>query len=207
MNVALAALALAVGAGAVVAISVRDLRAGLIGLTVALVGATCMVDPLPGPATLGVRIVGALLVVAILRATLADESTGAVTGASFGWPAETLLAGAAALGGIGIGVAVGQSGQTGGLTGISSALLITATAAALLALGAAPALLDGSGTRRAIGLVMVAQAAILLRAGLAGAPGDLEQLVVVGLLLGCASAGAALAHDDAAGPDHADEPA
>lgn len=190
MNVALATVALAVGAGAVVAISVRDLRAGLIGLTVALVGGTLLVDPLPPPAMLGVRIVGALLAVAILRAVAPDEPGRTDAGTTFGWPAETLIAAAAALGGIGIAMAIDRPT---GATGVTPEVLVTATATALLTLGAAPALLGASGSRRAIGLVVLAQGVCLLRAGLAGTPGDLEQLAIVGLLLGCAAAGALLA--------------
>jgi len=204
MNVALAAVALVVGVGTVVAISVRDLRAGLIGLTVALVGGTLLVDPLPAPAVLGVRMVGALLAVAVLRATLLEEPDGTGAGSSFGWPAEAIIGGAAAVGGAGIALSIGQAG---GLTGVTPGVLITATATGLLALGAGPAILGRSGARRAIGLVVIAQAVILLRTGLAGTPAVLEQVVLAGLLLGCAVAGAVLDRDAVATPDPADEPA
>ncbi len=199
MNVALAAVALAVGAGAVIAVSSRDLRAALNGLAIVIVGSTLIADPLPSPATLGVRIVGSLLVVAILRTQLPELGLDVDPGSRFGWPAESLIATAAGLGGIGIAMGVAAT-PTGGIatgpvgaTAITAGILSTATSLALFALGATPAALGRSGARRAIGLLVVVQAAILLRVGLAGPPGDFEQIAIVGLLLGCAAAAAALA--------------
>jgi hypothetical protein len=49
------------------------------------------------------------------------------------------------------------------------------------------------GIRRAIGLVLVAQAVLLLRVGVAGAAGDLEEIARASLLVACAATGAALA--------------
>jgi hypothetical protein len=199
MNLALTAIALAVGAGGVIAVSARHLRAGLNGLAVVLVGSALLVDPLPSPATLGVRIVGGLLIVAILRAQLPDAPSDVDPGSRFGWPAESLIACAAALGGFGI--ALGLAARSIGGVGaapvdaatVAAGILGTGTAMALFAVGASPAAFGPSGARRAVGLVIVAQAAILLRAGLAGPPGDFEQIAIVGLLLAAAVAGAALA--------------
>jgi hypothetical protein len=167
-------------------------------------------DPLPSPATLGVRVVGGLLVVAILRAQLPEAASEVDPGSRFGWPAESLIACAAALGGMGI--AIGLATPTGGADGVpltsatvTSAILGTATAVALLAVGASPAALGRSGAHRAIGLLIVVQATILLRAGLAGPPGDFEQIAVVGLLLGCAAAAAALARADLPAIESLDE--
>jgi hypothetical protein len=199
MNLALAAVALAVGAGGVIAVSARNLRAALNGLAIVLVGSTLLVDPLPSPATLGVRIVGGLLVVAILRAQLPESEPDVDPGSRFGWPAESLIVTAAGLGGIGIAVGLAAT-PTGAVdtalatpAAITAGVLGTATAIGLFALGATPAALGRSGGRRAIGLVIVVQAAILLRAGLAGPPGDFEQIAVVALLLGSAATWAALA--------------
>ena len=211
MNLALAAIGLAVGAGGVIAVSSRDLRAALNGLAIALVGSTLVVDPLPSPATLGVRIVGGLLVVAILRAQLPEVPSDVDPGSRFGWPAESLIACAAALGGIGIamGLAATPAGGIGAApvdaATVAAGILGTATAMALFAVGATPAALGRSGARRAIGLVIVVQAAILLRAGLAGPPGDFEQIAVVGLLLAAAVAGAALARDGEPAAESIDE--
>jgi hypothetical protein len=202
MNLALAAVAVAVGAGGVVAVSSRDLRAALNGLAVVLVGCALVVGPLPSPATLGVRIVAGLLVVAILRAQLPDVPSDIDPGSRFGWPAESLIACAAALGGIGIALGLAATPTTAigaaplDAATIAAGLLGTGTAMALFALGATPAALGRSGARRAVGLVIVVQAAILLRAGLAGPPGDFEQIAIVGLLVAAAVAGAALARAD-----------
>jgi hypothetical protein len=195
----------------VIAVSSRDLRAALNGLAVALVGSTLVVDPLPSPATLGVRIVGGLLVVAILRAQLPEAPSDVDPGSRFGWPAESLIACAAALGGIGIamGLAATPAGEIGAApidaATVAAGILGTATAMALFAVGATPATLGRSGARRAIGLVIVVQAAILLRAGLAGPPGDFEQIAVVGLLLAAGVAGAALARDAEPAAESIDE--
>jgi len=210
MNVALAAVALAVGAGAVIAVSVRDPRAAINGLAVVLVGCALLVDPLPSPATLGVRIIGALLVAAILRAKLPAALAGVESGSRFGWPAEALIATAASLAGVGIATGLAAAGSGGIEVGLAapvttSGVLMTATAAALVTLGATPAALGGSGARRAIGLVIVAQAALLAWAGLAGPPGDLEQIAIVGLLLACAATGTALAQTDEPPADSLEE--
>jgi hypothetical protein len=206
MSLALAAVALAVGAGSVVAVSVRDVRAAFVGLAIALVGSALLVDPLPGPATLGVRMVGGLLVVAVLQASLPDPKTPVEAGSTFGWPAETLIATAAALGGIGVAVGLAGAGIIDGAPessagGLTSADVVAAMAVVLLAVGAAPAALGRSGARRAIGLVLVAQAAVLLLAGLAGPSTDFGQVAIVALLLGCAATGATLSRtaDGAAG--------
>jgi hypothetical protein len=214
VSIALAAIAVAVGAGGVIAVSSRDLRAALNGLAVMLVGSTLIVDPLPSPATLGVRIVGALLVVTILRARLPDTPSDVDPGSRFGWPAESLIACAAALGGIGIalGLAATPSAALGAAPAppvdaatVAAGIVGTGTAIALFAIGATPAAYGRSGARRALGLVIVVQAAILLRVGLAGPPDDFEQIAVVGLLLAAGVAGAALASAGAPATESLDE--
>lgn len=212
MNLALVAVTLAVGAGAVVAVSIRELRAGLIGLAAVLVGAALLTDPLPAPATLGVRIVGALLVVAILQSTVPEPEDAARSGSAIGWPAEAIVAAAAGLAGFGISLALGAAGTPGdtaqatGLASLTPAALGTTSAMVLFVLGATPAAIGRSGARRAIGLVVLAQAAVLLRTGLAGPPGDFEQVAIVGLLLGCAAMGAVLARAADAGSDGVTDP-
>ena len=64
---------------------------------------------------------------------------------------------------------------------------------ALLVLGAAPMVHGRPGIRRAIGLVLVAQAVLLLRLGVAGPAVDLEEIARSALLVACAATGAALA--------------
>ena len=213
MNLALAAVALAVGAGAVAAVSSRDARTALLGLAAVLVGASLLADPLPAPATLGVRIVAALLAIAILRSVAPEpeadgrrESAG--QGSRLGWPAESLLAIGAGLGGGGIALGVASGGEFGAgptdAAAISATVLITASAMVLLALGFGPAWSGETGIRRAIGLVLVSQGVVLLRVGLAGPPVELEQVAIAALILGTTIAGAALAW--AGGTATADRP-
>jgi hypothetical protein len=206
VNPALIAVAVAVGAGAIIAVSSRDARAAFIGLALVLVGASFMVDPLPGPASLGVRIVGGLLCIAILRLAASDRDTDA-SGSPLGWPAEAFLAIAAAVGGGGI--AVDLAVESSGFQSLtpeaiaaalrSPAIIIVATAAAVMAIGLTPALLGRAGFGRTVGLVLVTVAVTLLRVGFAGPPNDLEQVAIAGLLVGGAAGGVGLARAGAAG--------
>jgi len=204
MNPALIAVAVAVGAGAIIAVSSRDARASFIGLALVLVGASFLVDPLPPPASLGVRIVGGLLCIAILRLAATDHTDA--TGSPLGWPAEAFLAIAAAVGGGGI--AVGLAVQASGFDSLSReaieaslaspAIVIIATAAAVMAIGLTPALLGRAGFGRTVGLVLVTVAVTLLLVGFAGPPNDLEQVAIAGLLVGGAAGGVGLARASAA---------
>ena len=200
MNPALTAVAIAVGAGAVVAVSSRDPRAALVGLAAVLVGSAFLVDPLPAPAALGVRIVGGLLCVAIVRLALVPESTEPAS-SPLGWPGEAVLAVAAGVGGGGVAIGLAIASRLGGAGGGSdampaaaaaSAILITGTAAAIFAVGATPAAIGGRGVRRTVGIVLVAVAVVLLRIGFAGAPNELEEVAIATLLVGCAVGGVAL---------------
>jgi hypothetical protein len=198
---ALIAVAVAVGAGAIIAVSSRDPRAAFIGLAMVLVGASFLVDPLPAPGTLGVRIVGGLLCIAILRLAASDRDTDA-TGSPLGWPAEAFLAIAAAVGGGGIALSLAvKSGNFQSAVSreaiaaavSSPAIAIIATAAAVMAIGLTPALLGRAGFGRTVGLVLVTVAVTLLRIGFAGAPNDMEQIAIAGLLVGGAAGGVGLA--------------
>jgi hypothetical protein len=205
MNPALTGVAIAVAAGAIIAVSSRDPRAALIGLAIVLVGATFLVDPLPSPATVGVRIVGGLLCLTIVRlAADVGESEGASS--PLGWPAEGVIAVAAAVGGAGIALklAVVASGSElpasrGAVLAAASSpgIVILAAAAAVLAVGLTPAALGRPGFGRAVGVALVTVGVTLLRIGFAGssaAPNDLEQVAIAGLLVGGAACGVGLAH-------------
>ena len=206
MNPGLVAVAVAVGAGAIIAVSSRDPRAAFIGLAIVLVGAGFLVDPLPPPATLGVRIVGGLLCLAILRLVMASgETEGA--GSPLGWPAEGFLAIAAAVGGGGLALALAvASGGFGSSTSReaieaavrSPAIAIMAVAAAILAVAMTPAALGRPGFGRTVGLMLVTVAVTFLRIGFAGPPNDLEQVAIAGLLVGGAAGSVGLARAAAA---------
>jgi multisubunit Na+/H+ antiporter MnhC subunit len=219
MNLALVAIVLAIGAGAVVAVSTREPGMAPIGLAVALVAAALLADPLPSAVILGVRVTAALLAATIIRWA---SRGGPRQHSPLGWPSEALLATAGAVAGLGLAVALasvapgagvapgpfdGPSGpigpgdgpSLGGAGGPVGDVLLTtmaltiAAGMALLVLGAAPMVHGRPGIRRAIGLVLVAQAVLLLRLGVAGPAVDLEEIARAALLVACAAAGAALA--------------
>jgi hypothetical protein len=220
MNLALVAIVLAICAGAVVAVSTRESGVAPIGLAVCLVAAALLADPLPSAAILGVRVTAALLAATLIRWASRD---GPRQLSPLGWPAEALLATAGAIGGMGIAVGLasivaaagvipgalegptGPGGLDGGAVGdvvsgglvgslaLTSMALTIGAGTALLVLGASPMVHGQPGIRRAIGLVLVAQAVLLLRLGVAGPAGDLEEIARAALLVACAATGAALA--------------
>ena len=206
MNPALVAIVLAVAAGAVLAVSTRDGAASAIGLAFALLGAALLSDPLPSPAVLGVRVVAALLVATMIRSAMRSAPRQP---SPVGWPSEAFLATAGAIAGLGLAVGLASAAAAGGLPGIgepgptgpvetgsatvTSMALITAAGASLLVLGAAPLVHGRPGTRRAIGLVLVTQAVLLLRIGVAGPAVELEEIAREALLVVAGATGAALA--------------
>jgi hypothetical protein len=204
MSLALVAIVLAIGAGAVIAVSTREAAAAAIGLAVALVASALLADPLPSAAILGVRIVAALLAAALIRWA---AHGGPRQYSPLGWPAEALLATAAAVAGLGLaiglasvstqsGVSLGEPGAGGSPPADSAALtsmaLTLAAATSLFAIGAAPLVHGRPGVRRAIGRVLVTQAVLLLRIGLAGPPTELEEIARAALLVAAAASGSAL---------------
>lgn len=197
MSLALVAIVLAIGAGAVVAVSTREPAAAAIGLAVALVASGLLADPLPSAAILGVRIVAGLLAAALIRWAARG---GPRQFSPIGWPAEALLATAGAIGGAGLSVGLASVSGTGGqdvplLTSaaLTSAALTTAAGTSLLVLGAAPLVHGRAGFRRAVGLVLVTQAVLLLRLGIAGPASELEEITRAALLVAAAGGGSALA--------------
>lgn len=208
MSPALVAIVLAICAGAVIAVSSRDSGVAAIGIAIALVAAALLTDPLPSAPILGVRVVAALLVATIIRSAL---SGGPRQPSPLGWPAEALLATAGAVAGLGLAVGLAALGGAGGppvgipgpaapvdpVTPVDAAItgmaLIVAAATALLAVGIPPMVHGRAGGRRAIGLVLVTEAVLLLRIGFAGPAVDLEEVARAALLVVSAATGAALA--------------
>ena len=198
MTIALVAIILAIGAGAVVAVSTREPAAAAIGLAVALVGSALLADPLPSAAILGVRIVAGLLAATLIRSA---TRAGVRQPSPLGWPAEALLATAGAV--AGLGMALGLESLTGsggppvggdaGAAALTVMALTTAAGTSLLALGAAPLVHGRPGVRRAVGLVLVTQAVLLIRLGVAGPAVDLEEIARAALLVAAAATGTALA--------------
>lgn len=212
MNPALAGVALAVTAGAVIAASSREARAALVGLVLALGLGPFLTDPLPGPAVLGARVVTGILVAYLLWAVSGDDPHG--LGSRLGWPAESILAAGVVIAGIAMAGSLealdasgpGRSDSAGLLDALSPAALALGAGLASIVVGLAPALLGRWALRMAIGLLLVVQGVVLARTGIAGPPGELEQLGIDGLLLaiGTSAALIALIERRAVEPGHRD---
>ena len=189
MNLALAGVALAVTAGAVIAASSREARAALVGLVLTLGLGPFLTDPLPGPAVAGARVVTGILVAYLLWAVSAgDEVRG--LGSRIGWPAESLLALGVAIAGVVMAsgleaLAPGAPGRAGGgpLDALTPPALALGAGLASLVVGLAPAFVGRHALRTAIGLLLVVQGVVLARTGIAGPPGELEQLGIDALVL------------------------
>jgi len=207
VNPILAGIALAVTAGAVIAISAREARAGLVGLAIALGAAPFLADPLPQVSTLALRVIGAALAAYLLRAAVATvpgltagrwgEPTRG--GSRLGWPAEALMAIAAWIVGVGISARLealsptGPGNPAGDVLGLlTPAALATSVGLASIVVGLVPAFAARDALRTAIGALILIQGLFLVRIGVAGAPSDLEQLAGVALLVAAAVGGGVL---------------
>ncbi len=210
MNPVLVGVALVVMAGTVVAVSAREPRAALVGLAVALGGAPFLTDPLPALSTLAARVVGAALAAYLLRAAQAglDAAPGrgrsapvdrARGGSHLGWPAEALLALAAGLIGADLAANLQLLLPSGGgvepgdaMSLLTPVAAVTGAGAAAVVAGMIPAFAARDPLRSTIGALLLVQGILLVRTGVAGVPGDLEQLAGVALLVAVAAAGAVI---------------
>ena len=171
--------ALALLAGGLVAISARDPRWIAGGLVAALGLAAVVADPLPSVLAVAIRAVAALLGADLLLLALrpGDERTPRVAGPQPAGPplgpvTPALAALAAAL--------VGYASSGVGSPAVGPALA-TAAGLGLATLAVGPLLLGRDIVRIGTGLALLVTAAELVRAGLAGTPGALEQAVTAGL--------------------------
>jgi len=206
VNPWLVGIAFAVTIGALIAVSARENRAALVGLAVVLGATPFLGDPLPQLSTLAARVVGGVLAAYLLRASMAPARTGsdvdedpAQRGAGIGWPAEALLAIAAWLVGVSISARLEVLLPTGpgvppenALALLTPSALGTAVGLASVVVAIVPALVDRHELRSVIGGLILLNGVLLLRGGVAGTPGDLEQLAGVALLVALAVAGSVL---------------
>ncbi len=207
MNPILLGIAFAVSVGTIVAISSRDARTALFGLAVTMVAAPFLSDPLPPLSTLAMRVVGAALAAYLLRSAVlsnADELDGrrkqpGHSGSRIGWPTETLLAIAAWVVGLNVLAHLQALNPTGPgtlgtdlLGSLSAGSLATGAGLAGIVLAIVPAIGSRDGLRTAVGLLVLVQGVLLFRAGVAGAPSDLEQLAGVALIVAAAITGSML---------------
>ena len=200
MSLTLAGVALAVTVGAVIAASSREARAALIGLVIALALGPFLTEPLPGIAVLGARVITGILVVYLLWAASGGAEVPGQP-SRIGWPSGALLTLAAGIAGIALASSLAELQPIGPGPDADAGLsaLLTPSAVALAAglgcfvIGLGPAFLGRHGLRAAIGLLLVVQGVVLARTGLAGPPGELEQLGIDGLVLAVGVGGALLA--------------
>jgi hypothetical protein len=182
MNVALAALAVLTVAGAVLAVSTRDVRTAVLGLLLVLLGAPFIADPLPGPLAVIVRLAAALLATRFLLIGLRGQHVTA--GTRIGWPAEALLAAAAGV------IGFGSHGLGAAALGPPEA---QAAGFALAALAVAPLVTGRDVLRIGIGAVLLVVAGVLIRTGLGAPAGDAEHLIGALLTMGLGGAVAVIA--------------
>ncbi len=189
-------------AGAVAAVAAREPRIGLTGLVLALAAAPLVAEPLPGLNALALRIVGAALAAYLLWPAVRAGRPG-LGGSGLGWPALALAAVTVAV--IGLAVAAElvvpvplDTGDPAPQPGPLDPVVLrsgipTAAGLAVLALASLPVLLPHDTIRLGVGLLLLIDGVMLLRAGLGGRPEALEQLAVVASLLAVAAGVAALA--------------
>lgn len=189
MNELLTILAMAVVGGAVVVVASRDTRTVLLALAVTLVATPLVADPLASPLGLAARLVGAILAIYLLWVVARDRGDGTMIasptgGSRIGWPAEALLAAGAAI----VGYAAHGLGAPADGPAVASA-----AGFAIAALAVTPVVNGHDVIRVGAGLLLLIDAALLVRAALGGTPGDVEQLVTSAMLIVLAGALAALA--------------
>jgi len=182
VNLALAGIAAIAVGGAVVAVAARDPRATALGILVVLLAAPLIASPWPGPLPILARVAAALLATRLLVIGVRGDLLSG--GSAIGWPAEALIAAAAAI--------AGYASHGLGAAGLGPAEA-QAAGFALGALAAAPIIAGRDVLRLGIGAMLLIQAAMLVRQALDRPAGDGEQLVVALLTIGLGGAVAVIA--------------
>lgn len=194
MNPILAGVAMAVVAGAVIAVSSRDARIVVLALAATLVFSPLLADPIAAPVGLAARLVGSilgayLLWMAVRERPVAHQVTAAIAatvptgGSRIGWPAEVLVGASAAV--------IGFAAHGLGAPALGPDLA-SAAGFAVAALAVAPLLSGRDVLRVGTGLFLLLDAALVVRVALGGTPDPLEHLVTSGLLVALGGTLAAL---------------
>jgi hypothetical protein len=170
--------AVVVVAGAVIAVSARDARFGIVGFALASVTSTVIADPLPAAIPLLFRIVAALFAAYLLWMTVRETDTR-VGATSLGWPVEALAAATAFV--IGLAPSLLQTEGAGPDAAFASGL-------AVIVLAVVPVMFARDAFRLGMGLLLLLVGAALVRVGIAGTPAPLEQLTLGILAIGVAGA-------------------
>jgi hypothetical protein len=189
VNPILAGVALAVVAGAVVAVSARDPRAVVLALAAVLVLAPALADPMAAPSGSAARSVGGILAgyllwIAVRGRPEAGVLSATTEGSRIGWPTEVLVAAAASVAGW---AAHGLGAPADGPA------LASVAAFAVAAVAVAPVMTGRDVMRIGTGLILPIQAALLVRVALGGTPDPLEHLLTAAMLVALAGGIAAMA--------------
>ena len=166
MNPALAALAVATLAGAVLAVTARDVRSVVLGLLVLLLAAPLISDPWPAPVSTLVRIAAGLLAARLIVVGVRD--LGPTVGTPLGWPTGAILAAGAAI--------TGFASHGLGATGLGPPEA-QAAGFGLIALAIAPLVVGRDVLRLGVGAVLLVVGATLVRAALDRPASEGDQLV------------------------------
>jgi hypothetical protein len=177
VNVALAVFAGITVAGAVLAVSARDVRATVLGVLVVLLAAPLVASPLPGPLPILARVAAALLAARLM--TIGLRNVADTGGTRIGWPAEALAATAAAV------IGFGSHGL--GAAGLGPAEA-QAAGFGLIALAITPLVTGRDVLRLGVGSLLLVMGALFVRVGLDRPAGDGEQLVIALLTIGLGGA-------------------
>ena len=201
MNPALAALAVGVVAGGVVAVSARDARMSMVGLAAALVFAPLVAEPFPDGLVVAMRVVAALLAVYLLW-VVAREGFD-IRQPRLRWPVELLIAAAAGLAGLS-----SPALTTPPISEVAAVGLPVARGAAFAigALAIIPILEGRDALRLGTGLVLAVLAVTLLQQGIGSAVPPIEHLAFAGVMVGVAATSAGLGSIALAVADRAERP-
>lgn len=182
MSPGLVALAIAIVAAGVIALATRDARTGIVAATIVTIATPVFGAALPAPLPLAARLVAGILAGYLLWAAVRGRAT--TSGSSIGWPAEVLLAGAAAL-------AAGSAGLAS--SGLAGPVEATAAGAALLTVAVGPLLVGRDTLRVALAAIVALHGVWLTRAGILGPAASAgEELAVAALVASLGGVGAAL---------------
>ncbi len=190
--------------GGVAAVAAATPRLAVLGLLLALTGAAYVVEPVPGPLALGVRLVGTTLGTYLVWIAL-RRAPGGLPAASVGWTGSAVIAIAAfvagflAAGTLGTALA-GGSPEGPGTGGVASALIAGSlvpraalgASLALTALAVPQVVLARDTLRLGVGLLLLLAATGLASNALFGLPDAVEDLALALLTAGAGAGTAAL---------------
>ena len=183
MNPALVAVAAVVVGGGVLCLAGRDARLALAGLSITLLFAPLLSDPLPTALELAARAVASILATYLIWIVVRDPAAS-TRGSLLGWPVEALMSAAA------FAIGFGTAGLGAAPLGPPEA---QGAGFALVALSVGPIVFGRDVVRLGSGALLLVGGVMLVRVALAGAPTPLEQLVTGVLFVGLGGAVAFLA--------------